>query len=182
VSRPSLRQFLTPLIALYFGVTCTVLAENAVDAVELTPLQRLQQQVNAQEAELETLRQILEGRETADASPPSSAERSEQIRLVTDGRAGDVDGIPIEDVLAEFRKQLDTTVRSGTSASQMKIVGRVHVDYWGYPGSTAGINAIETGDSTIAPPDAVWRSRQRGSEYGVPDRGGVRRREQFGIP
>ena len=87
MSRPSLRQFLTPLIALYFGVTCTVLAENAV---ELTPLQRRQQQVNAQEAELKTLRQILEGRETADASPPSSAERSEQIRLVTDGRAGDI--------------------------------------------------------------------------------------------
>ena len=161
MSRPSLRQFLTPLIALYFGVTCTVLAENAVDAVELTPLQRLQQQVNAQEAELETLRQILEGRETADASPPSSAERSEQIRLVTDGRAGDVDGIPIEDVLAEFRKQLDTTVRSGTSASQMKIVGRVHVDYWGYPGSTAGINAIETGDSTITPQDRLGFRRMR---------------------
>ncbi len=83
------QQFVTPVIALWFGMACTVLAE---DVAELTPLKRLQQQVNAQEVELATLRQILEGRE-----------------------AGDIDGIPIKDVPAEFRKQLDGTVRSGTS-------------------------------------------------------------------
>ena len=152
------QQFVTPVIALWFGMACTVLAE---DVAELTPLERLQQQVNAQEVELSTLRQILEGREAGDTSPPSLARGSSQIRLVTDGRAGDIDGIPIQDVLAEFRKQLDGTVRSGTPASQMKVVGRVHIDYWGFPGSTAGINAIETGDSTISPQDRVGFRRMR---------------------
>ncbi|MFP6768034.1 MAG: hypothetical protein VB859_07685, partial [Planctomycetaceae bacterium] len=111
---------------------------RSVSAQELA-LERLQQQVNAQEAELATLRQILEGRESAVGEQQSSSRTASEIRLVTDGRAGDDDGIRVEGALAAFREQLDGTAKPGTSASTMKIVGRVHVDYWGFPGSTAGI-------------------------------------------
>ena len=36
-------------------------------------------------------------------------------------------------------------VHSGSSKSTMKVVGRVHVDYWGFPQSEPGIDALEGG-------------------------------------
>ena len=48
---------------------------------------------------------------------------------------------------SSFSKALKKAVVSGTSNTKsMKIVGRVHLDYWGIPSSDAGINTIESGD------------------------------------
>ena len=38
-----------------------------------------------------------------------------------------------------------TIVHSGTSASTMKVVGRVHIDYWGFPENSPEIDTLEGG-------------------------------------
>ena len=43
----------------------------------------------------------------------------------------------------------DTIVHSGTSKSTMKVYGRIHIDYWGFPDESPGINAIEGGPDGV---------------------------------
>lgn len=43
----------------------------------------------------------------------------------------------------------------------VKVSGRIHLDYWGYPDSSAGANAFETGDSTEDPLDRFLFRRLR---------------------
>lgn len=63
---------------------------------------------------------------------------------------------------SDFSASLKKAVVSGTSNTKsMKIVGRVHADYWGYPSSDAGINLIETGDPNISPQDRIGFRRMR---------------------
>ena len=70
-----LRTVMT-LTLLWCGMTGTALAQ---DAGSLTALEQLQQQVNAQEAELEILRQILEGRGSTDGEQRSSSRTPSEI-------------------------------------------------------------------------------------------------------
>ena len=58
----------------------------------------------------------------------------------------------------------------------MKVVGRVHVDYWGFPESSAAVNAIETGDPTRSPQDRLGFRRIR---FGV--RGNVNPNMEYRI-
>lgn len=53
----------------------------------------------------------------------------------------------------------DTIVHSGHSESKMKVVGRVHLDYWGFPQSEPGIDAIEGGPD--GPQDRIGFRRMR---------------------
>ena len=56
-----------------------------------------------------------------------------------------------EEQLKSFGEDLDgvtgdkTIVHSGTSGSTMKVVGRVHADYWGFPENSPGIDTLEGG-------------------------------------
>ena len=43
----------------------------------------------------------------------------------------------------------------------MKIFGRIHADAWAFPGDSLGVNAIESGDPTVSPPDRVGFRRLR---------------------
>lgn len=61
----------------------------------------------------------------------------------------------------EFQEGDKQRVRSGTSLSTMKIVGRVHADYWSFPNDSAGSNAFESGDSTQDPQDRIGFRRIR---------------------
>jgi phosphate-selective porin OprO and OprP len=54
-----------------------------------------------------------------------------------------------------------TLVKSGHSGSTMRISGRVHADYWGFPGDSPGANLFETGDPDISPQDRVGFRRLR---------------------
>ena len=63
---------------------------------------------------------------------------------------------------SSFSKALKKAVVSGTSNTKsMKIVGRVHLDYWGIPSSDAGINTIESGDPNTTPQDRIAFRRMR---------------------
>jgi phosphate-selective porin OprO/OprP len=43
----------------------------------------------------------------------------------------------------------------------MEFQGRIHADVWSYPHSTPGVNAFETGDSTLSPQDRLDLRRAR---------------------
>ncbi len=58
-------------------------------------------------------------------------------------------------------KSLAGKVASGHSGSKMKVVGRIHADYWGFPESNAGANAFETGNANVSPQDRLGFRRVR---------------------
>jgi len=62
-----------------------------------------------------------------------------------------------DEEIAELRSALKTKVDSGTSKSTMKVVGRVHADYWGYPEHDSVIEGLEGGN----PQDRLGFRRMR---------------------
>lgn len=54
-----------------------------------------------------------------------------------------------------------TIVHSGTSGSSMKVIGRIHLDMWGFPDTTPGIDAIEGVPSPDGPQDRINFRRLR---------------------
>ncbi len=69
----------------------------------------------------------------------------------------------LSDLFGDFESDFDDELRlktnSGHSKSKMKIVGRVHVDYWGFPESSPGIDALEGGPA--GPQDRFGFRRMR---------------------
>jgi phosphate-selective porin OprO/OprP len=59
-----------------------------------------------------------------------------------------------KDALSDLKKALGGKASSGTSASTMKISGRVHFDYWGFPESDPGIDIMDDPDFPNLPPQA----------------------------
>jgi phosphate-selective porin OprO/OprP len=69
-----------------------------------------------------------------------------------------------KDALSGLKSDIGKKVSSGNSGSKMKVSGRVHVDYWGFPESDPGLNLIEYGDPDV-PPQA--RLNFRRMRFGV---------------
>ncbi len=69
------------------------------------------------------------------------------------------------EVLEEnWRKQQDGAAKKAADDAKkpsLKVSGRIHLDYWGYPDSSLGANAFETGDSTEDPLDRFLFRRLR---------------------
>lgn len=62
----------------------------------------------------------------------------------------------------ELSKSIKKAVQSGSSGTKsMKVVGRVHLDWWSIPDSDDGINFIETGDLATTPQDRIGFRRMR---------------------
>ncbi len=88
-------------------------------------------------------------------------------------------GPMLEQRLAELEAQMKaanskigdkTLMHSGHSGSTMKITGRIHLDYWGFPDSTPGTNLMETGNSLISPQDRVaFRRLRLGMQGDLPE-------------
>ena len=57
----------------------------------------------------------------------------------------------IETKIEKIHHDLDGYVIPGTKNSTMKIVGRIHIDAWGFPGDSPAVNVFETGDPEITP-------------------------------
>jgi len=55
----------------------------------------------------------------------------------------------IDEVESGFDDELRLKINSGHSKSKMKIVGRVHLDYWGFPETSPGIDEIEGGPAGV---------------------------------
>ena len=139
-----------------------------------TPLlEELQDRLDVQEAELATLRQALDQQRSTERRPITQA--SSESDSATDVLGND-DGVGLEDILSGMNKRIDGTVKPGTSGSSMKVTGRVHVDYWGFPQSDPGINEIESGDVDTTPQDRLGFRRMR---FGV--RGNVNPNMEYRI-
>ncbi|MCA9239770.1 MAG: ATPase [Planctomycetales bacterium] len=62
------------------------------------------------------------------------------------------------DSLAKGMKEY---AKTGHSAATMKVNGRIHADWWGFPGDSPGVNAIESGDPNVSPQDRIGFRRVR---------------------
>lgn len=69
--------------------------------------------------------------------------------------------LDLDDEYSELKKTLKSKASTGHGESTMKISGRVHVDYWGFPGDSPGVNIYENNDPTISPPDRFGFRRLR---------------------
>ncbi|MEE2707728.1 MAG: porin [Planctomycetota bacterium] len=67
-------------------------------------------------------------------------------------------------------KKVKTALQPGHSESKMRVVGRVHADYWGFPGDSPGVNIIEStrdigggtaGNPLVTPQDRLGFRRVR---------------------
>ncbi|MEZ6108404.1 MAG: porin [Pirellulaceae bacterium] len=65
------------------------------------------------------------------------------------------------EAISGLKDSLGERVRSGHSASTMKISGRVHADYWSFPDSSPAANAFESGDPMSDPEDRIGFRRLR---------------------
>lgn len=63
-----------------------------------------------------------------------------------------------------FQHAAGFITQNGNNAMQFH--GRIHSDIWGYPGDSPGVNAFESGDSTISPQDRLELRRARFSLEG----------------
>ncbi|MEZ6047781.1 MAG: hypothetical protein R3C11_19830 [Planctomycetaceae bacterium] len=61
----------------------------------------------------------------------------------------------------DLEKAIKGSVQPGGKDITMKLTGRIHADYWAFPGDSPGTNAFETGDSTNDPDDRIGFRRLR---------------------
>lgn len=64
-------------------------------------------------------------------------------------------------IIKALNNDLDGFVLTGTSKSTMKVAGRVHIDAWGYPGDSPGVNVFEYGDPRFTPQNRLGFRRMR---------------------
>ncbi len=98
----------------------------------------------------------------AAAPPETDASMDERLQALEE---------KYEDLDANFQKLSDDYdalkdesklfATSGHSGSTAQLFGRLHVDYWGFPGDSPGANAFETGDPNISPQDRILLRRIR---------------------
>lgn len=82
----------------------------------------------------------------------------------------------LEDLFKKLDDGQKAFVLPGHSGATMKVVGRIHLDYWGFPETDPGINAFETLDPTISPQNNFQFRRLR---FGV--RGDVKPNMEYRI-
>lgn len=78
------------------------------------------------------------------------------------------------DSIGDLKSDVKAKVAPGHSKASMKVVGRVHADYWGFPESSPGIDALEGGPR--GPQDRLGFRRMR---FGV--RGNVSDQMEYRI-
>ena len=73
-----------------------------------------------------------------------------------------------QEQLTDLQKQIDELkaeqgedVGLRSSDTKLRLIGRLHLDAWGFPSTDAGINAIETGDPTQDPANNLEVRRAR---------------------
>ncbi|MCC6493751.1 MAG: porin [Pirellulales bacterium] len=67
----------------------------------------------------------------------------------------------LSDAQGSLADALKTAVTSGHDGATMNVIGRIHIDHWGFPGDSPGANAFENGDPAITPQDRLEFRRIR---------------------
>ena len=154
---------------------------NAQDCKTPSPdVQALVKRLEAAEARIQSLESELSRRNDSRADAPPIPVKSESrletpLHPASDVAAPD-DGIDVsrlsqkweqrwddqEQLNAELKKSLKKRVQSGTSdTATMKVIGRVHVDYWGFPESDRATNVFENGNPVQEPASRIGFRRMR---------------------
>ena len=61
----------------------------------------------------------------------------------------------------ELKSKMKNAAFAGHSDATMKVNGRIHADIWGFPGTSPGVNAFESGSPDISPQDRFGFRRLR---------------------
>ncbi len=69
--------------------------------------------------------------------------------------------VELEKNYSDVKEKLNKYVVMGHGEETMRIAGRIHLDYWGFPGNSPGTNAFETGNPDITPQDRFGFRRVR---------------------
>mgnify|MGYP001821377860 CR=1 FL=1 len=74
----------------------------------------------------------------------------------------------VESENAQLRELVDACSQGKEYTRDWSIdfAGRIHVDYWAFPGDSPGVNAFESGDPTISPQDRLELRRARFASFG----------------
>ena len=67
----------------------------------------------------------------------------------------------LSDEQTDLADEMKHVVTSGHDGATAKIMGRIHLDHWSFPGDSPGVNAFETGDPAISPQDRLELRRLR---------------------
>ncbi len=67
----------------------------------------------------------------------------------------------LQQQIDELKKLQEKQPVVGGNKATMKLFGRIHLDFWGFPGSSPGINAIATGDPALSPRKNIEFRRAR---------------------
>ncbi|WP_350208801.1 porin [Botrimarina sp.] len=68
---------------------------------------------------------------------------------------------PGDELSDELDDALNLRVLNGHTGVQSELSGRIHLDVWGYPSSSPGVNGFATGDEDTTPQDRIGFRRMR---------------------
>ena len=136
--------------ALVACLACLSWALPATAQEELTrfEIEQLLERIDAQNERILALEQQLE--QEPKFSPIGYSNWQGDDEAADAGLQEQLDSL--EETLGEISEQVDelagdkTVVHSGSSKSTMKVVGRVHADYWAFPNTAGDIDNFEDGD------------------------------------
>jgi hypothetical protein len=123
----------------------------------------LEQRVNAQEEQIRQLQSELDKQRVlsrrlppvAEEGQPASRDR-ETADASTESRLD-----RLEQTLTSVQELEQGFLEALSAASPRVVNGRLHVDQWGFPESSPGVNIIETGDPDDPPQDRLLYRRIR---------------------
>jgi phosphate-selective porin OprO/OprP len=93
----------------------------------------------------------------------SVADDLEEIsaQVTSQGQAIEELQADVESAAGEAKKK----VSPGHSGATMRWTGRIHADYWAFPGDSPGVNELESGDPAISPQDRfIFRRLRLGAQ------------------
>lgn len=167
------------LIATLAGVVLCAQAAHAQFPAN-DPIRDLEQRLEMQQAEIKALQQQLHEQNTANTGPMwqppvppdpqftttnfgtnAANHESLETRLEAVEKAVEV---------REAKEAAKTTSLFASGKPSLKLSGRIHLDYWAFPGDSPGVNAFETGDPNMSPQDRfVFRRMRLGAAGDIPD-------------
>lgn len=110
---------------------------------------------------------LVSGRALADELlAPLSLEETASIEETVADLAARVDSLEAENAALRSLPCVAQPSREEVPSHKINFAGRIHVDYWAFPGDSPGVNAFESGDSTISPQDRLELRRARFAAFG----------------
>lgn len=142
-----------------------------------TPTLELEQRLRAAErriAELEAVR-LPSIDATVDGEPSYFASAADKT---LEDRMADLEKSYAKDKADAAKKKADDAKKP-----TIKIAGRIHLDYWGFPDTSPGANAFETGNPAVDPADRFAFRRVRiGVQGDIPDNMLYKIEMEFAVP